>query len=277
MLPKSYEENSRIKISIVVARYYLSHKKLEKLSRKFLKYFESKDYLNIVNIKFVDLKSESKDLNTKLTFDWKDKEPKFFDFSAYEEMQTNDNSDLFLYINDTLFIKHPWRVIGKRLKSLLPTASSIDNPAAVGIVYPYSEALLIDKTNPSLEHMTTFCFALNRSSNKVFIETLKSLQDSNTKKDEWIKDKINSNLFIKYLMNIHIYGPKSPWRWAKIDDNFLEEKLSSKAISVILEYDLNANILNSNGLIIPISRDLKYFLFQKLQSLIGRVIYREYF
>ena len=53
--------------------------------------------------------------------------------------------------------------------------------------------------------------------------------------------------------------------------------MNSKAISVILEYELNASILNSNGLIIPILRDYKYLIFQKIQTVIGRIIYRGYF
>ena len=274
---KPYERNDNIKISLVVARYYLPHIKLEKLILKFIKKFVNKNFIDVKNIKFIDLKSETADLKNLLSFEWMDKEPNFFDFSAYQEIQIDDNQDLFLYINDTIFIKHPWKLIGQKLKSLIPTLSVIENPSAIGIVYPYTEALTIDKVNPTMEHITTFCFLLNKSANEIFNKKLNSLPKTDSEVSDWIYDKINSNLFIDYIMNIHIFGPSSHWRWKRITSNFSKKTLYSKAISVILEYELNASILNSNGIIIPISRDYKYLIFQKIQSMIGKLMYREYF
>ena len=120
-------------------------------------------------------------------------------------------------------------------------------------------------------------FLLNKSANEIFNKNLNSLPKTDSEVIEWINDRVNSNLFIDYLMNIHIFGPSSPWRWKRITSNFPKKTLNSKAISVILEYELNASILNSSGIIIPISRDFKYLIFQKIQSMIGKLIYREYF
>lgn len=277
MLLKQFKHNKNVNISIVIARYYLSHDKLEKIFKKFIKILNNDAHFTVSNIKFIDLKLETSNIKTKLLFDWKDKEPDFFDFSAYEEIEKNSTIDLFLYLNDTMFIKHPWRVIRKKLKDLLPTISTIQNPAAIGIVYPYSEALIIDNKNPTLEHMTTFCFVLNKSANKIFHSKLESLPREQNLANNWIRKKVDRSLFIEYLLNIHIYGPDSPWKWKKSSYTFSEKTLTRKAISVILEYDLNSSILNSDGLIIPIVRDFKYLIFQKIQSFIGKLIYREYF
>jgi len=274
---KPYERNDNIKISLVVARYYLPHIKLEKLISKFIKKFINKNFIDVKNIKFIDLRSETVDLKNLLSFEWMDKEPDFLDFSAYQEIKIDGKQDLFLYINDTIFIKHPWKLIGQKLKSLIPTLSVIENPSAIGIVYPYSEALTIDKVNPTMKHITTFCFLLNKSANEIFKGKLNSLPKTESGVIEWINDRVNSNLFVDYLMNIHIFGPISPWRWKRGNTNFSKKTLHAKAISVILEYELNASILNSSGIIIPISRDFKYLIFQKIQSMIGKLIYREYF
>ena len=59
---KPYERNRNIKISLVVARYYLPHIKLEKLISKFIKKFVNKNLIDVKNIKFIDLKSETSDL-----------------------------------------------------------------------------------------------------------------------------------------------------------------------------------------------------------------------
>tara|TARA_B100000886_G_C20337868_1_gene455351 strand:- start:602 stop:931 length:330 start_codon:yes stop_codon:yes gene_type:complete len=104
---KPYKRNDNIKISLVVARYYLPHIKLEKLISKFIKKFVNKNFIDVKNIKIIDLKSETSDLKNLLSFEWMEKEPNFFDFSAYQEIQIDDNQDLFLYINDTIFIRHP--------------------------------------------------------------------------------------------------------------------------------------------------------------------------
>jgi hypothetical protein len=265
------------KISVVVGRYYIDHNKLETLISSFLKLLNPDNKYIIDNLKFVDLKYSELDIKNNLKFNWISKNPIFFDFSAFKEIERSNNTVLYIYINDTLFIKHPWRIIGKQFSERIDTASLLENSAAVGIVYPYSEALINDRSNLTLQHMTTFCFALNTCSNNIFHNLLNSLPESESKSDEWINNEIQSNLFLKYLMNIHIYGPKSPWSWKRANNNFTESALSGKAIAVILEYDLNAKILNSNGLIIPISRDLKYSLFQKIQSIIGRFLYKEYF
>ena len=268
---------SNTKLSIVVARYYISHARLEKLVSKFIKKLSNRNTMEINYIKFIDLKSETLYNKNKLLFKWMDKEPSFIDFSAYEEIQNDGNQDLFLYINDTIFIKHPWTIIAQQLKSLIPTLSSINHPAAIGIVFPYSEALINDKINPTLDHMTTFCFVLNKSANKILDEKLNSLPRSESMVTDWINQKISSNLFIEYLMKIHLFGPDSPWKWKGVDKNLSKKTMNRKAISVILEYELNASILNSNGLIIPILRDYKYLIFQKIQTVIGRIIYRGYF
>lgn len=272
---KLFKKNRKIKLSVVIARYYLDHKKLEYITNKFLENLDSNNYVIEKDIIFVDLKNEDKASKENSKYCWKDKEPYFFDFSAYQEIKKTSDSDLFLYINDTLFIKHPWKVITNKIRNLFQTLASIDDPAAIGIVYPYSEALMIDSKNPNLKHMTTFCFVLNKAANKIFNGIMESLDECMNKED-WVMNKINSNRFISYLLNIHLYGPISPWSW-KNNNNFPDNILLSKAISVILEYELNQSILNANGLIIPIPRNFKYLISQKYQTLIGKIKYRKYF
>ena len=271
-------KKNNITISIVIARYYINHAKLEKLVNVFLSSLNKN--VEIEKINFIDLNSKaSKNKNSVLVYNWIKIEPTFFDFSAFVEMDSSSDSDLYLYINDTVFIRHPWKVIAKNIMKTLNTINSLNFPVASGLVYPYSEVLINDTENPSLQHITTHCFILNKEANVIFKNLLSFLPDKedDDKITAWIESKVSSSAFIDFMLNIHLYGPISPWTWNKKEKTVSKKVLNGKAVSVILEYSLNNEILNSNGLIIPIPRDFKYNFYQKVQSLLGRFYYNAYF
>lgn len=220
------------------------------------------------------LMRESKDLGGEIEFaaeKWQLFNGSALDFSAYSAPNTSNSADIYIYYNDTLFIKHPWKLLANRMSKLLSTVKTANFSMGLGVIHPTTPFLMKDENNPYRRHMQTFCFALNQDAQDEFKKILTAIPvDRSADLSDWIKKVITKYPVLAKLLHIHLFSPNNPWSWQPLNSSLLNENKESlllkKAISVALEYELSATIINENGIILPLNWDDKYRLHIKLAS-----------
>jgi hypothetical protein len=268
--------NEGFEVVLVVASYYIAPKSLEPLIEKFIVLAGLKSF--IVERQYFNLNAEK--FNTSDNSDWISINTPYFDFSAYQKFKFNKSKKnrLYLFINDTLFVKHPFRYIAFYLYKNLRLFTSINVPSSLGIVYPYDEFISNAQTGPIIYHITTYCFILNYEAANHFKKDLLSLPLDEDQKSqiELIENCKIKNSGLKYMIDI-LFGEAKTRLSYKKRNLISDEKYIGKAISVIMEYKLSERIYKNNGLIIPINRNFFYKIEKIFRSILARVKFRDYF
>lgn len=201
--------------------------------------------------------------------DWIDGGGHFLDVSAYARAAAQLPGDLPLYLilNDTLFERHPWRLISRRLALVRDNLAALPSAAAAAEVHPSTDLLMIDAHNPTRRHLSTFCLLLNNAGFRLFCSLLSELPKSADPElvDGWIASRTQAYPALRALLHVHLDGPTSPWSWkskAAVSDR---ELLRRKAVTVIFEYLFTVRLL-AEGVGMPINQGLAY----RVQARMGR-------
>lgn len=258
----------KLKIALIGACFYLPISDFEKKSDAFIENLGK----NCEITKHFILMKDSKESASQVKFftqNWQVFNGSALDFSAYSAPNFSSPADIYIYYNDTLFIKHPWKLLVKRISRVISAQKTSNFPVGLGVIHPTTLFLMKDGSNPYRKHMQTFCFALNQRAQQEFINILSTLPaDSFFEMKEWIRRKIIDYPVLDKMLHFHLFSPKNPWSWRPIGSSALDENkeilLLKKAVSVALEYELSATILNKDGIILPLNWDNKYRLHMKL-------------
>ena len=201
----------------------------------------------------------------------------FFDFSVYFnnlKINKDEKIDVYIFLNDTLFIKHPWKILLKKLLSQLPLISKIPTAAAVGPVD--AMGILLDKNNLVNEkHLSTFLFALNKEGAKIFNQIGSEITQISIGDQSWANLKIADDILLNITINSHLKIVDSIYAWPGLKNNHSESTLFSKLICVVAEYEFSKKLLSSPGFIIPINNGIlidNYYFIQRLKSKLLRLI-----
>lgn len=189
----------------------------------------------------------------------------FLDISAYASgcARLPDDLPLYLIFNDTLFTRHPWRMIARRLAGIRDSLTAYLAPAAAAEVHPSTDLLLSDAANASRRHLSTFCVLLNNQGFRIFRELLGDLPasaDIDTV-NAWIDARVAAFPALKALLHVHLFGPRTPWSWKQNH----AELIQRKAVTVVFEYMFTAKLL-AGGMGMPINHGIEY----RLRSRLGR-------
>jgi hypothetical protein len=207
------------------------------------------------------LKREDED--GAVAMDWLVGGGPFMDISAYALACATlpGNLSLYLIFNDTLFTKHPWRLISHRLAGIRESLATFPVPAASAEAHPSTDLLLVDSNNSSRKHLSTFCLLLNNSGFKLFNQLLATLPASAEREivQNWIDIQVAAYPALRSLLHVHLYGPRTPWSWKHNDPDLVQRK----AVTVIFEYIFTAELL-ARGVGIPINQGLGYRLLSRL-------------
>lgn len=194
---------------------------------------------------------------------WLEGEGAFLDVSAYSLACSTmtDTHPLYLIFNDTLFTRHPWRLISKRLAGIRDSIASFVDPAAAGELHPSTDLLLVDSKNPTRRHLSTFCFLLNNAGFRLFKRLLHTLPASGELEgtDIWIKEMVRAFPSLRALLHVHLFGPSTPWTWKGANAQLIQRK----AVTVIFEYLFTVELLGA-GIAMPINHGFGYRLLSKL-------------
>lgn len=248
---------------VIGACWYLDpHRFLERSDDVFSKLFGG----FTLDKRFVAMKSLPNMLHTGSESSgsiWLEGEGGFLDISAYSLACSTmtDTLPLYLIFNDTLFTRHPWRLISKRLAGVRDSIASFADPAAAAELHPSTDLLLVDSKNPTRRHLSTFCFLLNNAGFRLFKRLLHTLpaSDEPESTDIWIKDKVCEFPALRALLHVHLFGPCTPWSWKNGNATLIQRK----AVTVIFEYLFTVELLGA-GIAMPINHGLGYRLLSKL-------------
>jgi hypothetical protein len=245
------------KIYLIVVRYYLP----PVLLRKYVNFVKSSIELKGFNVEVISI-----DLNVVGEY-------QLMDFSGYSEgIRYCAENAIKVFINDTFFIKHPWKFFLFRFTQHLDLLNSMPSPCAIGVVENSTDLLILDELNPSRKHMSTFFFALNDEASVLFRDILEDLPKSEFESPSWIDKEQERNNVLRLIIHSHLTEKASVWAWSKlhqVDSLFIVTK---KKVCVIAEYKLSQAILSHKGCIIPINGGVKcnaYYLMKRFLNKIS--------
>lgn len=198
---------------------------------------------------------------------------RYLDISAYSAAAFQpDDADLFVIFNDTLFIKHPWRLIARRMSGQLANLAATSAPGAVGIVDPSTHLLILDGSNPTRRHMSTFCFVLNRAGLALFNSVLTELPLSDATErteQDWLEAQMGRHSALRHVLHVHLTGPANPHSWSALK-SANADLLLRKAVTVVFEYRLTQALLEAGGMIVPVNIGWRYRQRARLSMLASR-------
>ena len=254
------------KLTIIAVRYYLQPEKfiikIKLLEKEFERFFD------VVTLVFVDLNTV-KDGVVKSHGILSD--DIWFDMSGHKaSIEYQEDSDAFLYLNDTLYSKHLARLTISNIKNCVSALSMAEFPIAVGPINPSTDGWFSEGKQRSSKHLSTFCFMLNRPANEIFKNILMSLPiESDGMK--WIEDRYTKYPALNKILYLHIFGPKNPWSWVVNINKKTSDFMIRKAVSVTVEHVLSANIIMDDGLILPTNHGVYYKFRRILRSFFNKM------
>lgn len=263
-----------MKIAIIGVCFYLPVSDFTKKSDFFINNLGKECEIT----KHFVLMRESKDFDSQAEFadqKWNLFNGSALDFSAYSAPNISSSADIYIYYNDTLFIKHPWKLLVNRISKLLCALKTSNFPVGLGVIHPTTLFLMKDESNPYRRHMQTFCFALNQSAQNEFVKILTTIPaESSAEMRDWIRNKIIQYPVLAKILHFHLFSSNNPWSWRPLNNSSSDKNNESlflkKAISVSLEYEFSATIINENGIILPLNWDDKYRLHMKLANFFSK-------
>ncbi len=199
---------------------------------------------------------------------------RYLDISAYSAAALRpDEADLFLFFNDTLFIKHPWRSTARQLSVRLANLATMSAPGAAGIVHPSTDLLILDSSNPTRRHLSTFCFILNRAGLVLFNRVLAELPGpaaSEQMEWDWLEARMSRHSALRHLLHVHLTGPTNPHSWRAVTHKAASsDLLRRKAVTVVFEYLLTHAMLEAGGMIVPVNLSWSYRLWSRLSMTVS--------
>lgn len=235
---RSVEQTHKIRLCIVL--YHLDVASAKKKIKSFI------DRHHKLEISFYDLKSTPK--NNYLDA---------LDFSGYHflsDINLDSDSEVFIFLNDTIFLKHPYKYIlnfiFKNTHLLLHKSRSV----SMGIVHPYNE-VLVDMN--FVHHVQTFVLAMNKNALIIFNQTLEELNN------QLNCNSVNGYLstqkpYLQFIVNSHLKLPQNFNSWVGIRNN--DDILLRKERSLLAEFKVSESLTATENIFINIPRNKQYYL-----------------
>lgn len=180
------------------------------------------------------------------------------DFTGYmhscrvtaESTEKDEGAIVYLFLNDTLLVRHPRKFLMKRLKKAVPTIVHSAVPILVGRADSYDTLLQTSPFAPGLDrYISTFLFATNRLGitllEQLFFsqETIAMLQAA-----AW-RQPGNLPAAFEAFLQLHLGSHGSRFSWQGRRDSKMLEK---KAGGVLLEHLISARFF-TKGFIYPLN------------------------
>jgi hypothetical protein len=260
----------RKKAVVVVVTYYLPVKVSLKLTKNIAKTIFGDEW----DLEYMIIKLAGGDRSSDNVSDCKNVE-KFesnddsMDMAGYElALNKAPVGVVYLMINDTIFNKHPYRMISLRLRKIVNLISECPTPCVGGVINPSTD-VLFNEMSPK-KHVSTFLMMLNK-------------KGADAVKNEFLHNKshgANGDEFENYqqsdlLVWIHLNAPRNPWSWnvkesLKKDSDLLRKK--SKA--VVLEQAITDAIFNKGGMVVPINYGLGFKAVSRVEMFFRLIVKR---
>lgn len=197
----------------------------------------------------------------------------FLDMSGFRAgIARRDDNEVVVLLNDTLFTKHPCRLLTRKVVGLLPMLAAISVPAAAGVVHPTTGLVMRDADNPTRQHLSTFLVAANRAGAQVFADLLGSLPGADDPLGErWLAAQRARFAALGPLLEVHLGGVRNPWVWHGMRPGADPALVQRKAITVAVEYLFTCHLLAAGGCILPVNPGVRFKLDTLREQLARRL------
>lgn len=250
----------RSTIGVVVVQYYLSDSTLSLRLDAFVR--ELKKAKHEVTLSVVDIRTGKKKRRPETAGNISSFVSQFLDISAYGQgLKSVPERNVVIVLNDTLFMRHPWKELCRNLIQVLPLLASLPCMAAGGVLHQTTQVLLRDEGNPSRQHLSTFLVALNSAARRYFESLIEALPPNDG--DEalnWIDEQKNMHRALGTLLHVHLVDETNPWSWNGLGRRPTMALRTRKAVTVVFEYIFSSEMLRQGGCLIPLNRGLLYRL-----------------
>lgn len=257
-----------MEVLVTIAQYYLDDKSLKQSLAALNSLFAASNMRMVPRI--FDMRSTVTQIDIAAS---EQRLPyPFFDMSAYQQgVQHAGEYELAVFLNDTLFVKHPWKLMATKLLALMPLVEALPVPCAAGAVHPSTDILMVDQHNLTRKHLSTFLFATNRQGTEHFRQLTEALSNPEDELGRsWLRTQSKRHPGLAVLLQIHLGKTGNPWSWHGMAVHSNSTLLHRKSITVALEYLFTQRLLAAGGCVLPINIGIGF----KLKTLVSRLINR---
>ena len=250
-----------MRVGLVVVQYYVSDRELRKFVDALCKIL--RDHAVEVEEVRVDIRARKDAAHLQYPF---------FDISGYcEGLRRLPEGGTAILLNDTFFVKHPWRSYAKALARVLRSLGRLEVAGAAGAVFPTQNLLLVDENNPTRQHVSTFLVALNPAGRTIFEMLASQLPGGEDPLAEnWLSRVLSAHRALALIFMLH-FGPEpNPWLWSNLPRVTDERVVQRKKVTVAFEYLLTCELLRSGGLVLPINVGTRQWLAEQVERLLRR-------
>ncbi len=202
----------------------------------------------------------------------------FNDFTAYMSAVSeltaeieNGSKSSFIFLNDTLFLKHPASALIALFKDCIPTIGNCSLPLICGRTHAYRVLMQTSPFSPGLDrYVSTFMFGTNFSGLKLLQSTFAHCDTfiASLDLDKNVLEKIPSKLAETLRLHLELGTSVNSWKGRRDRD-----VIRRKAIAVLLEQLISSRFYEE-GLILPIAYttarewrlNIAYVLFRTLHG-----------
>ena len=182
----------------------------------------------------------------------------FNDFSAYiracgdlvESGSVHSAGRSYIFLNDTLFTRHPGRLLLRLFKRTLPIVRSSDFPVLSGRADSYRTLLQTSPFAPGLDqYVSTFFFATNAAGVRLLNELFTSQRTLDMMRSAASLERgaLPEKFFAFLQLHMRSEGTRFSWPGAKSGTD-----AGRKAVCVLLEHLLSAHFFE-NGFVCPLN------------------------
>jgi len=240
-------------LCIIAVRYYLTSEQFEKRITQIDQSFRRK--FEIINVLSYDLEGAASSSGAR-AYPGQKVEGQWLDMSGFKmSISDQPDTDAYLYLNDTLFTKHPAAFFTSRLCSLSPLIASLDDAAIGGEIDPSTDVVFDELNQRVSMHASTYFFLLNKKANEILCDILNHLPD-NDSYDYWINSQYRTYPRLKNILNICLNSPDNPWSWGGVGRLKSAELHKRKSVTIAVEHILSARIIMEGGYLVPINYGL---------------------
>lgn len=251
-----------MKIWVVVVQFYASDPRLTRFLSRFRSIL-SKEGIDVSEIRVDIRQSDAFDI---VRFP-------FLDISGYVHGLAQVPAGVpVLMVNDTYFVKHPWRSYTKSLAKVLKPLASLDSPCAAGAVFPTQNLLLLDHHNLTRRHVCTFMVAFNAQGREVMEALASSLPGpGQVEVQRWLEVQTARHRALELMCSLHFAQIPNPWRWPGLAGHPSVELVQRKFVTVAFEYMLSVALLQAGGMVLPINVGSRQWFAEQLERLLLRI------
>ncbi|ENB4455486.1 sugar polymerase [Escherichia albertii] len=202
------------------------------------------------------------------------------EFSAYNEglqlikKEFEDEYDIILMLNDTLFTRHNAKFFLKHLLKYKNTVARLSIPAICGRIDPYNNICYRNPWSNDTGYISSFCIIMNKPARDLYLKLLSDISPTFPFADS-VTELLNWSTHIdrrfKEFVISHLIDTDTATVWYQSKNNIKNiERLNVKGKCVFLEHYVSGNI-SKHGVLVSIfptwKQKTQHFIYEQIAKM----------